>query len=85
MSCCIPSAAAAGIPANGRSLPQYTIKRTASLEEKGLPAAPRPRTDRYMVRCVRCGREFCREKQSKLIQHPEFYRCGCGGKIERVR
>lgn len=68
-----------------RLLPQYTIKRTASLEEKGLPAAPRPRTDRYMVRCVRCGREFCREKQSKLIQHPEFYRCGCGGKIERVR
>ena len=68
-----------------RLLPQYTIKRTATAEEKGIEAAPRVRESRYMLRCVRCGREFRRERQSRIIQHPERYRCTCGGTLERVR
>ena len=68
-----------------RLLPQYTIKRTATAEEKGIEAAPRVRESRYMLRCVHCGREFRRERQSRIIQYPERYRCTCGGTLERVR
>lgn len=68
-----------------RRLPQYTIKRTATLEEKGLAPVIRTRTDRYMLRCTRCGRTFCRERQSRLILHPEQYRCTCGGRLVRER
>ncbi len=68
-----------------RLLPQYTIKRTATAEEKGIEAAPRVCESRYMLRCVRCGREFRRERQSRIIQHPERYRCTCGGTLKRVR
>jgi len=69
-----------------RRLPQYTIKRTTSYEEKGLEYKPKARTNRYAVKCIQCGNEFYREKESKLIQHPEKYRCGsCGGHLERFR
>ena len=66
------------------ALPQYTIKRTASAEEKGL--TPDPPAGRYLLRCSECGCEFPRERQSRLVQHPERYRCGvCGGRLKRVR
>ncbi len=69
-----------------RLLPQYTIKRTTSDEEKGLEAPPRVRTNRYAVKCNKCGKEYYREKESKLIQHPENYRCGvCGFPLMRVK
>lgn len=69
-----------------RLLPQYTIKRTTSAEEKGLESIRKKRTNRYAVKCEHCGKEFCREKISKLIQHPEKFRCGiCGNSLIRVR
>ena len=68
-----------------RLLPHYTIKRTASPGEKGIEAPAPIRENRYILRCLRCGREFCRERQSRIIQHPEQYRCACGGALERVR
>jgi len=69
-----------------RMLPQYTIKRVTSCAEKGLEHTPKPRTNRYAVKCTHCGKEFCREKESKIIRHPEKYRCGaCGNYLERVR
>lgn len=69
-----------------RLLPQYTIKRTTSAEEKGLESIRKKRTNRYAVKCEHCGKEFCREKMSKLIQHPEKFRCGiCGNSLIRVR
>lgn len=40
----------------------------------------------YMVKCAACGRETSRERISKVIQHPELYKCGlCGGKLERIK
>lgn len=69
-----------------RLLPQYTIKRTTSAEEKGLESIRRERTNRYAVKCDHCGKEYYREKVSKLIQHPDKFRCGvCGNSLTRVR
>ena len=69
-----------------RRLPQYTIKRTTSEEEKGFERTVRVRTNRYTVKCSKCGREYHREKESKVIQHPEKYRCGaCNSPLVRVK
>ena len=69
-----------------RLLPQYTIKRTTSYEEKGLEYKPKPRTNRYAVKCTHCGKEYYREKESKLIQYPDKYRCGvCNHPLKRIR
>ena len=69
-----------------RMLPQYNIKRITSAEEKGIKIIRCVRTNHYTVRCVECGKEYHREKKSKLIQHPEKYRCGiCSSPLERVK
>ena len=66
-------------------LPQYRIQRTATYEEKGLSPALQEHVSRYAVRCASCGKIYARERNSKLIQHPEAYRCGlCHGRLERA-
>lgn len=68
-----------------KQLTQYTIKRTTSYNEKGIERTPVMRINKYAVRCLKCGKEYQREKKSKVIQHPEKYRCRiCGSKLERV-
>ena len=67
-------------------LPQYHIKRTTSSEEKGIESIDRIPVKKYAVQCVHCGTEYAREKESKLIQHPEKYRCGvCKNRLVRIR
>ena len=69
-----------------RLLPQYTIKRATSYEEKGLEYKPKERTNRYAVKCPHGGKEYYREKESKLIQYPDKYRCGvCNNPLKRIR
>ena len=67
-------------------LPQYTIKRTTSCDEKGIEPVVRVKTNRYAICCVDCSHEYIRERLTKIIQNPGRYRCGhCGGRLERVR
>ena len=69
---------------NGR-LPQYTIKRVTSSEEKGVAPAKVAQVN-YIVRCEHCGKEYRRERMSKVIAHPEKYKCGvCGFKLTRIK
>ncbi len=69
-----------------RKLPQYTIKRTASREEKGITVQRAEPVCRYVVKCCSCGAEFPRERESKLIKHPEQFRCGlCHGRLIRSK
>lgn len=65
----------------------YAIKRTNSFEELGLPKPEDRRTPvyHYIVRCKRCGKEFKRQRASKLTKHPGLYRCQCGGRLEVVK
>ena len=58
----------------------YTIARTGTCRDLGVEEV---RTARHMVVCTKCGTEFPRMKRSALVQHPERYRCRCGGALER--
>jgi predicted SprT family Zn-dependent metalloprotease len=40
---------------------------------------------RYVIRCMRCGQEYGRDRMSKLVRRPGDYRCWCGGMLKRVR
>ena len=43
------------------------------------------RACRYLLRCTVCGAQFKRFRTSPLVEHPERYRCRCGGRLERVK
>ncbi len=67
-------------------LPGYHIKRTTSVDEKGVQAVPNERTYRYELRCEGCGSIIRRERESNLVKHPEHYRCAhCGGEVKRIQ
>jgi len=66
-------------------LPQYSIKARSSYEEKGLEdTRPKPRY-RYTLKCLQCGTEIKRQKKSAAVEHPERYRCKCGGHLTRIK
>lgn len=58
----------------------YAITRATTNEALGVKGG---RPYRYLFRCDRCGAEFGRYRASALTRHPERYRCGCGGRLER--
>lgn len=68
--------------------PHYHIKRTSGSWEKGvkhLDYTPREYTVKYRFECVWCGATFERKKESKLVKHPEKFRCGnCGSRLRRI-
>ena len=37
---------------------------------------------RYLVVCRSCGQTMSRMRRSALVEHPERYRCRCGGTLE---
>lgn len=59
----------------------YEIARTDSCEKLGVPDIARVR---YVLVCTKCGARITRSRRSRLVDHPERYRCRCGGKLERV-
>ena len=56
----------------------YAISRSSTNEEMGVDEA---RPCRYLIRCQQCGMAFKRFRSSKLTEHPERYRCKCGGML----
>lgn len=56
----------------------YDIRRTDSPERLGIPDN---RPVRWLVVCRKCGKEIPRMKRSALVEHPERYRCRCGGTL----
>ena len=68
-----------------RLLPMYNIKRTTSAEEKGVAVKRKEPEYRYILKCYDCNKEIRRQKKSAVIEHPEHYRCTCGGKLNRIR
>ena len=66
-----------------QAYPQYHIKRVTSNEEAGVQPIQKPYRAVYKIACSRCGTYTYRQKASKLVQHPERYRCAkCGGKLQ---
>ncbi|MEA5050891.1 MAG: SprT-like domain-containing protein [Oscillospiraceae bacterium] len=58
----------------------YSIARTQDPARLGL--AEKPGTVNHVVVCERCGRRFERTRRSKLTEHPDRYRCTCGGRLK---
>lgn len=56
----------------------YDIHRTDSHENLG---STDNRPVRYLVVCRQCGKELPRMKRSPLVEHPQRYRCKCGGSL----
>lgn len=60
----------------------YDITRTDSFEKLGLVD---DRPVKFLVICQKCGRQLPRMKRSPLVEHPERYRCSCGGTLKVVQ
>jgi predicted SprT family Zn-dependent metalloprotease len=56
----------------------YDIRRTDDCEHLGVVDT---RTIRYRLVCERCGATIGRTRRSALVEHPERYRCRCGGRL----
>lgn len=65
-------------------MPHYSIKTRTSYADKGVEDLRSAPTYRYILKCEQCGREVRRQKKSAVIEHPENYRCKCGGKLKRI-
>ena len=57
----------------------YDITRTDSCEKLGVPDTAKVR---YVLVCTKCGARINRSRRSALVEHPERYRCRCGGTLE---
>lgn len=66
-------------------LPQYQIKVKSSFEEKGIEDNRQVPECRYLLMCQKCGKEIHRQKKSIVVEHPEHYRCICGGRLVRIK
>ena len=63
----------------------YAIRRTDRAEQLGVQLPPRPAPRyRWRVVCIRCGRQYLRQRESKLVKHPAYYRCSACGGVLRV-
>lgn len=65
----------------------YDVQTRFSYERYGLenPNAKKTEDYKYIVECQRCHQQIRRVRMSKLIEHPEQYRCTlCGGTFKRI-
>lgn len=61
----------------------YNIKRTASEVDYGIEIETENITEpKYKIQCTNCGKVYTRQRKSKVVAHPENYRCyDCGGEV----
>ena len=59
----------------------YEIKRTGKIEELGTT---HEKIARYALKCEKCGAVLTRTRRSNVIDHPERYRCKCGGALKPI-
>lgn len=64
----------------------YNIQRTSDYRHLGVGKSEedRKKAVRFAVRCTQCGALIERTRETKVIMHPERYRCRCGGALVRV-
>ena len=65
-----------------KAYPAYHIKRTSSYQEKGLSEPDTIHQKHYCITCQNCGMRSFRQRASRVVTHPEHYRCfKCGGSL----
>ena len=61
------------------------IKRTSTSEEKGVERVITKPEYKYILQCSHCNQTIRRQKRSRIVDHPEYFKCGlCGGNFKRV-
>lgn len=60
----------------------YNIKTTSSYEEVGLAEPSRPDKTKYIIKCRKCGKEYPRQRYTRMMKRIRYYRCTCGGKLD---
>lgn len=56
------------------------IKRTSSVQEIGLEVFTKKKAN-WIVTCNRCRHEYIYQRAGKVVQHPERFKCVCGGAL----
>lgn len=61
----------------------YQIKRTSSFAEMGLKEdGERRRPEyKYIIKCQNCGKEYPRQRFTRVMKQINKYRCNCGGRL----
>ena len=62
----------------------YRIKNGDSFADVGVEENIREERAKYKIVCDKCGHVFTYQRAGKVVQHPEFYKCGCGGKLHKA-
>ena len=62
----------------------HSVSRLSSAEELGVDEQQFIDKGYYACKCSECGNIITRKSLSKFIQHPEWYRCSCGGSFVRI-
>ena len=63
---------------------EYTITRCTSAANFGLEEEQQNLMRQYAVKCTCCGKTYYKSKMTKVIKHPDWYRCGvCHGSLQR--
>lgn len=62
----------------------YEINRTDSAENKGFSEGEYKLKAKYTLKCAGCGKTIGFQRSCKVVQHPDWYRCKCGGNLIRI-
>ena len=66
----------------GRNVYYALRKNHPSLtRDLGEPCGANPRPDKYEIVCKSCGSVRRRARKCKITEHPERFKCTCGGKL----
>lgn len=58
------------------------ITRTDTAENKGMEETQLDMEKyKYKIKCCNCGHSWLRRRKVKLVKHPDWFRCPCGGEL----
>lgn len=60
------------------------VTRTTQFEDKGVTDQVEEKA-RYIVECQSCKKRLYRFRICGLVEHPEHYRCSCGGHYQLIK
>lgn len=61
------------------------VKRTSTSDEKGVERVITKPDYKYILQCNKCNQTIRRQKKSRIVEHPEYFKCGlCGGSFKRI-
>jgi len=62
------------------------VTRLNNYEDLGVQSISK--LGKYIVKCKKCGHEYYHARMCGVVEHPEFYNCGCSGchgELKRIK